>query len=100
MNDSTVAPAAPGKPAGLMAAPAEDAAGDSQIELKWSAPEDDGGRAIVGYRIEVSADGGVSFETLVPSHAAMKDGAIETAYAHAGLLPGDTRRYRISAINA
>ena len=100
MNDSTVAPAVPGMPAGLRAAAADGAAGDSQIDLEWSAPEDDGGRAIGGYRIEVSADGGVNFTDLVESHAAMKDGAIETAYAHAGLSPGDTRRYRVSAINA
>ena len=44
--------ATPGAPTGLTAA----ANGQTQIDLSWSGPSDDGGAAVTGYRIEVSAD--------------------------------------------
>ncbi len=71
-----------------------DAAGTSQIVLSWQAPADDGGARITGYRIEVTADGGGSWEDLV---AATRSTA--TVYTHSGLAPASTRHYRVSAIN-
>ena len=85
-------PAAPGAPANLMA----EAAGGTRIELSWTAPVDNGGSAITGYRIEVSVDGSSgSWSELVAN-----TGNDETSYPHDGLSPGDTRHYRVSAINA
>ena len=87
----TARPAVPGAPAGLTA----DAMGEHRIDLAWDAPADTGRRALSGYRIEVSADAGDSWDDLEPD-----TGNTATAYSHTGLLPGAPRRYRVSAINA
>ena len=84
------AAAAPGAPSGLAAA-----AGDHRIDLAWTAPQDNGGAAITGYRIEVSADGGNTWTVLVHD-----TGTTAATYADSGLPPGDTRHYRVVAINA
>ena len=68
--------------------------GTSRIDLSWQAPSDDGGTRITGYRIEVSADGGRSWEDLVANTR-----TTATVYAHTGLEPASTRHYRVSAIN-
>ena len=82
---------APGAPTGLMAT----ASGQSAINLEWTAPTSDGGSAITGYRIEVSADAGSTWTDLVAT-----TGDTATTYAHTGLAGGTTRHYRVSAINA
>ncbi len=84
-------PAAPGAPTNLMA----EAAGGTTIELSWTAPVDNGGSAITGYRIEVSDDGSTDWTDLEAD-----TGNDDTSYSHDGLSPGDTRHYRVSAINA
>ena len=80
----------PGVPRRLSA----DAVGTSQIGLSWQAPSDDGGARVTGYRIEVSADGGRSWEDLVANTRTPA-----TLYTHGGLAPASTRHYRVSAIN-
>ena len=85
-TDATV----PGVPRRLNA----EAVGTSQITLSWQAPSDNGGARITGYRIEVSADGGGSWEDLVANTR-----TTATVYPHTGLAPASTRHYRISAIN-
>ena len=86
-----LAPEAPDAPTNLMA----EADGGTRIELTWTAPADDGGSAITGYRIEVSDDGSSgSWSDLVAD-----TGSAATSYTHTGLSPGDTRHYRVSAIN-
>ena len=80
----------PGQPANLVAA----ASGTTQIDLTWDAPSD-GGSAITGYRIEFSENGGTDWDDLVAD-----TGNTDTSYSHTGLSPGDTRHYRVSAINA
>ena len=85
-TDATV----PGVPRRLNA----EAAGTSQIGLSWQAPSDDGGARITGYRIEVSADGGRSWEDLVGNTR-----STTTVYTHSGLAPASTRHYRVSAVN-
>ena len=80
----------PGKPTNLSAT----ANGSMQIDLSWDAPVDYGGSAITGYKIEVSTTGGTRWTVLVPD-----TGNDDTEYSHTGLSPGDTRTYRVSAIN-
>ena len=69
------------------------AIGTSRIDLSWNPPDFDGGSPMIGYRIEVSADGGTTWSVLrtIPSTNAM--------FAHEWLRPGSTRHYRVSAIN-
>ena len=86
-----VAATAPAAPTGLTAT----ASGSARIDLAWAAPASDGGSAITGYRIEVSADGGLSWSDLV---ADTRSGAI--TYSHTRLAPETTRHYRVSAINS
>ncbi|MDE2870953.1 MAG: fibronectin type III domain-containing protein [Gemmatimonadota bacterium] len=87
---ATTAPAVPGAPSGLSAV----ADGTSQIDLSWTAPADDGGADITGYRVEVSDDG-TSWRDLRSD-----TNSDDTEYSHTGLDPGTTQHYRVSAINA
>ena len=80
----------PGAPTGLSAT----ADGQTEIDLSWTAPSDDGGADITGYRIEVSTDG-LSWSDLVAN-----TNATGTSYSHTGLTAGSTRHYRVSAINS
>ena len=93
-SDSATTEAAPATkpmaPTGLTAT----ADGQTEIDLSWTAPSDDGGEAITGYKIEVSTDGS-SWSDLVAD-----TGSSTTSYAHTGLTAGTTRHYRVSAINS
>ena len=89
-NATTDAPTKPDTPTGLTAT----ANGQTQIDLSWTVPSDDGGAAISGYRIEVS-DSGSSWSDLVAN-----TGSDSTSYTHTGLDAGSTRHYRVSAINS
>ena len=89
-NVTTDAASAPDPPTGLRAR----AAGRTRIDLSWSAPSDDGGAAVTGYRIEVSEDGS-SWSRLEAD-----TGSADTTWSHTGLAPGTTRHYRVSAINS
>ena len=77
-------------PTGLTAT----AVGRDRIDLSWTAPTDDGGSAITGYRIESSADGSAGWADLVAN-----TGSAATIYSHTGLMPNTTLHYRVSAIN-
>ena len=81
---------APGAVTGLTAT----ADGQTQIDLSWDAPSDDGGADITGYRIEVSPDG-ATWDVLVADTGT-------TATSHSDMTPtaGSTRHYRVSAINS
>ena len=70
----------PGAPTSLTAT----ASGTTTINLSWTAPADDGGAAITGYRIEVSSNGGTSWTDRVAN-----TGNATTTYAHTGLSAGD-----------
>ena len=89
LPDCTTA-TAPAAPTGLTAT----ANGQTEIDLSWTAPSDDGGADITGYKIEVSVDGSnwsdLEANTDSPS----------TTYAHTGLMAGNTRHCRVSAINS
>ena len=90
-NDSTVALAVPGAPTGLTATPN----GATQIDLTWTAPADNGSHAITGYQIEYSDDGGTSWSVLVADTQ-----STDTMYSDTTLSGGETRHYRVSAINS
>ena len=68
--------------------------GQTRIDLSWSAPSDDGGATITGYKIEVSTNGS-SWSDLVAN-----TNSISTSYSHTGLTAGSTSHYRVSAINS
>ena len=84
-------PTAPGAPTSLTAT----ASGPTIINLRWTAPSSNGGARITGYQIEVSTDGGNTFDStpLVARHPT-------TSYSHTGLTAGVTRHYRVRAINS
>ena len=91
-TDSATTDAAtkPGEPTGLTAT----ADGQTEIDLSWTAPTDDGGADITGYRIEFSTDGS-SWSDLEANTR-----STSTSYSHASLTAGSTRHYRVSAINS
>ena len=80
----------PGAPTGLTAT----ADGPTEIDLSWTAPSDDGGTDITGYRTEVSTNGS-SWSDLVAN-----TNSTATSYSHTGLTAWSTRHYRVSAINS
>ena len=71
-----------------------EADGTSEIDLSWQAPTTDGGAQVTGYRIEVSENGGATWQDLVANTRSTR-----TTYSHTGLEPATTRHYRVSAIN-
>ena len=81
---------APQPPTGLTAS----AVSSSKINLSWTAPGNDGGSAIIGYKIERSIMGG-SWSVIVSN-----TGSTSTTYSNTGLLPLLTYNYRVSAINS
>ena len=84
-------PTEPGAPTGLTAT----ASGSTGIDLSWTAPADNGGSAITGYKIEASSTGNSGWSNLVTN-----TNSTTTTYSHTGLAAGTTRHYRVSAINA
>ena len=66
----------------------------TQIGLSWSDPYKDGGAPITGHKIEVSSDAGNNWTTLIAD-----TGSTLTTHAPSGFVPGDTRHFRVSAIN-
>src|SRR3989441_687098 len=82
---------APSPPTGLAAS----ASSSSQISLGWTAPADNGGSAITGYKIDRSTDGGLTWSTIVSN-----SGSTATTYSDTGLTRATTYTYRVSAINS
>src|SRR5579872_4215163 len=81
----------PQPPTGLAAT----AASSSQINLSWTAPSNNGGSAITGYKIERSADNGTTW-SIIQSNT----GSTATTFSDTGLTASTTYTYRVSAINA
>ena len=73
-----------------------NATSTTTIDLSWTAPLNNGGSAITGYRIEMSSDGAVnSWSDLVSNTSETL-----TTYTDNSLQPDMTRYYRVSAINS
>lgn len=87
---------APGSPTGLTATntPSGRAFNNGRIDLSWTAPADNGGSAINGYRIDRSTDG-VSYTTIVNDTA-----TTATTYSDTGLSTGQIYYYVVYARNA
>ena len=60
------------------------------INLNWDVPSSTGGKTISGYRVDVSANVGVSWTQLTTTTA--------TEHQHPGLPVGVTRHYRVRAL--
>ncbi len=88
---STPTITAPAAPTGLTAT----AAGQTTINLSWTAPTTTGGADITGYQIEVSPNGTTNW-----TNQQANTGSPATSYSHTGLSAGTTRYYRVSAINS
>jgi len=90
-------PTAPQSPTGLTSTQVS-----SQINLSWSAPSNDGGSTITGYKIERSTDPtGLTWSTIVAN-----TGSTSTRYSDCqvqnnctDLAAGASYTYRVSAIN-
>ena len=82
---------APDRPTGLTAT----ANGETEIKLSWTAPTNNGSEAISGYKVEASANGTSGWSNVVADTA-----STDTTYSHTGLSAGNTRHYRVSAINS
>ncbi|MFM8529029.1 MAG: fibronectin type III domain-containing protein, partial [Ilumatobacteraceae bacterium] len=76
-------------PTALAAAP-----GTTNAALSWSAPTNNGGAPIIGYRIDRSADG-VTWTTVTSS-----TGTTATSALVSSLSPGTAYQFRVYALNA
>jgi hypothetical protein len=83
----TVNPVVPGTPSGLVVTP-----GRQQLSLSWTAPTDDGGAALTGYRVTITPSGGSSTTT--------DAGSTSTSYVVAGLADGTAYQVSVAATNA
>jgi predicted secreted protein with PEFG-CTERM motif len=66
----------------------------TSVSLSWTPPQNNGGSAITGYKIEYS-NGTSQYIVLVAN-----TGNTQTAYLHNGLTTGKTYTYRVTAINS
>ena len=87
-HDVSVAPA---EPTSLMAT----AVSETEIDLSWAAPTNDGGSALTGYTLQYNKAGGTAFGESVTGIAANA-----TSYSHVSLDAGTEYTYRLVAINA
>ena len=78
-NGSIVAASRPSKPRNLSAT----ASGETQIDLEWDPPADNGGRVITGYKIEWSEDGSAPWIALTAN-----TGSTDTTYPTPPSPPG------------
>jgi len=71
-----------------------NSASSTSIVLSWTAPQNNGGSQITGYKIEAKVNSG-AYTVLVAN-----SGSTSTSYINSGLITGSTYTYRVSAINS
>ena len=89
VTNNSPLPQVPDAPTSLRATPK----GPNRIDLTWTAPANEGGAAVSGYKIEVSTNNS-SWTDL-----ATNTSSTETTHSHTSLELGNRRYYRVSAIN-
>ena len=98
---ATAVAAAPDAPTSLTAT----AYGTATVNLLWTAPTNNGGAAITGYRIEAlsryeSNLGRIDTEETGEWRVLVENtGDTNVSYSHTGLIPNTVLSYRVSAIN-
>ena len=95
-DGGTVGPSVPGAPASLRAIP-----GDREVELRWTAPEDNGGSPVTGYQHRVlEPDGGVHTDwTDIPDGPDPDVSASdERRYMVTGLANGSEYTFEVRAV--
>ena len=70
---------------------------DSEIEIKWLAPKNQGGIQLSGFNIYVSEEQRTEF--LIVASAPSATNPTVTSYTHTTLVAGATFRFKVSAVN-
>ncbi|MGI0018559.1 MAG: fibronectin type III domain-containing protein, partial [Nitrosotalea sp.] len=91
LDTGSSSPTVPSQPTGLAAT----SVSSSQINLSWTAPSNNGGSTITGYKIERSTNAGSTWSTLIANTASSS-----TTYSNTGLASNTSYSYRVSAINS
>ena len=71
----------------------------TSVTLSWTAPTDNGGLAINGYRILQSSDGGSSWTVVGSSTSGSPSGTTTTSATVTGLLPNVSYQFMVAALN-
>lgn len=83
------APTVPGSPTAVVGV-----AGSDSVTLSWLAPSDNGGRVVINYVIEYSANSGNTWTTV------SKPSSSQVSYVVTGLTNGVSYVFRVSAVNS
>ena len=83
-------------PPGTPGDPTASSAGVGTVTLSWSAPANDGGSPITGYRIQAQQDGASTYTTVNSDTGSPSTSATISS----GLTQGERYRFRVAAINA
>lgn len=71
----------------------------TSVTLSWTAPTDNGGLAINGYRILYSSDGGTNWNVFGSSTSGSPSGTTGTTATVTGLLPNVSYQFKVAALN-
>ncbi len=98
VSDETRRLAVPGPPTGLRISITYH-----DVYWLWSTPDDNGGSAITGYRIEWSSNGGTDWDVLIANTGvlvSLPNGRVEYRVYSSRFTPGSTFHFRVIALNS
>ncbi len=98
VSDETRRPAVPGPPTGLRISVQYH-----EMYWLWSPPDDNGGSAITGYRIEWSSNGGTDWDVLIANTGvlvSLSRGRVQYRVYSSRFTPGSTFHFRVIALNS